>query len=69
MKRAVLLTAIVIIFTIPGSSLTYAQNLPVENDIYMVYLPLVIQYRPPEADDYEPDNSWDTANEILSSVP
>ena len=59
MKRAVLLTAIVIIFTIPGSSLTYAQNLQVEDDAYSVYLPLIIQYRPPEADVYEPDDDWD----------
>jgi hypothetical protein len=69
MKRACLLTAIFIIFTVLGSSLTYAQNLQVENDTYSVYLPLIIQYRPPEPDDYEPDNDWDHANEILSGVP
>jgi len=69
MKRAGLITAIFIIFTVLGSSLTHAQNLQVENDAYSVYLPLVIQYRPPESDDYEPDNNWDAANEILSGVP
>jgi hypothetical protein len=69
MKRAALLTAIFVVFTILGSSITYAQNLQVENDAYSVYLPLIIQYRPPEADDYEPDDDWDDANEILSGVP
>jgi len=69
MKRAALITAIILIFTIPGSSLTYAQNLQVENDAYSVYLPLIIQYRPPEADVYEPDDDWDDANEILNGVP
>ena len=69
MKRATLLTATFIIFTILGSSLTYAQNLQVENDTYTVYLPLIIQHRPPESDDYEPDDDWDNANEILTGVP
>ena len=52
-----------IIFNVLGSSLTYAQNLQVENDTYTVYLPLIIQYRPPEADDFEPDDDWDDALE------
>ena len=69
MKRAVLLTTIFIISTILGASLTYAQNLQVEDDAHKVYLPLIIQYRPPEPDDYEPDDDWDDANEILSGVP